>query len=136
MANPTAIESFTISGDLYSKQDEIWVGEALPNATTKLSDAFKLGQTMAGVEVKVVCSTAGTATAAIQIDLQTSATSGGTYTTQVSKTQALGAIAAGDELARLILPKEVEDELYAKILITTTADESAIDVDAYLVPVA
>jgi hypothetical protein len=88
---------------------------------------------MGGVEVKVVCSTAGTLTAAVQIDLQTSATEAGTYATQISKTQALGAIAVGDELARFILPREVVDQLYTKILVTTTADESAIDVDAYLV---
>ena len=132
----TAIENGVIGSDLKSAPDQIWIGEALPNATTKLSSAFKLGQTMGGVEVKVVCSTAGTATAAIKIELQTSATSGGSYVTQVEKTQALGAIAVGDELARFILPREVVDQLYTKILITTTADESAIDVDAYLVYVS
>lgn len=127
----TAITSATISSDLKAAPDAIWTGEALPDSTTKLSDAFKLGQTMGGVEIKVVCSTGGTATAAIQVDLQTSATATGTYTTQVSKTQALGAIAAGDEIARLILPREVTGELYAKVLLTTTEDESAIKVDAY-----
>lgn len=132
----TAIENATISGDLKSAPDQIWTGEALPNATNKLSDAFKLGQTMGGVEVKVVVSTAGTLTAATVIELQTSATEGGTYVTQVQKTQALGAVTVGDEIAKLVLPREVADQLYTKIKITTTADESAVEVDAYIVYVS
>ena len=126
-----AITDATISSDLKANPDQIWTAEALPDTTTKLSDAFKLGQTMGGVEVKVVCETGGTLTAAVQFDLQTSATSGGTYVTRVSKTQPLGAIVAGDELAGLILPRDVCDELYAKILITTTDSEQAMKVDAY-----
>lgn len=129
----TDIVDAVISSDLKFDPDQIWTAEALPASTTKLSAAFKLGQTMGGVEVKVVCQTGVTLTAALQIDLQTSATSGGTYATQVTSIVPLGAIAAGDELARLILPREVADELYSKILLTTTADESLGKVDAYIV---
>jgi len=124
-----------ISGDLKSYPDAIFTAEALPNATNKLSDAFLLGQTNAGCEIKVVCETGGTLTAAVLVELQTSATSGGTYVTQVSKTVPLGAIVAGDMLAGLILPKEINDQCYSKVKITTTADESAMKVDTYIVRV-
>jgi negative regulator of sigma E activity len=129
----TAITSAVISSDLKADPDQIWTAEALPNSTTKLSSAFKLGQTLGGVEVKVVCATAGTLTAALNVEVQTSATSGGTYATQGQQTTALGAIVVGQELGRFILPREVEGELYTKVALITTDTEAAMAVDAYLV---
>jgi negative regulator of sigma E activity len=126
-----AIVDAVISSDLKADPDQIWTAEALPNNTTKLSSAFKLGQTMGGVEIKVVCATAGTLTAALNVELQTSATSGGSYTTQGKQTTALGAIVVGQELGRFILPREVADELYAKVALITTDTEAAMAVDAY-----
>lgn len=117
--------------DLKSKPDEIFKDEALPNASNVLSDGFLLGQTLGGVEIKTVCSTAGTLTANVVVELQTSETVDGTYVTKARMTQALGAIAKGDVLAGLILPREVVGEVFAKVKITTTADESAITVDTY-----
>jgi hypothetical protein len=132
----TAITSHTIGSDLKSKPDEIWSAETLPAGTTKLSDAFLLGGTVGGVEVKVVCETGKTLTGSLTIKLQTSATSGGTYADVVSATEVIDAttvIAAGDELARFVLPREVVDTMYTKIELVTSADDSAAKVDAYLV---
>jgi len=130
----TPIVDHTIGSDLKATPDAIWTAEALPDSTAASSDAFLLGQTVAGVEVKVVVDTGVTLTAALLIELQTCATSGGTYVTQVAKTVALGAIAAGDELAGLVLGREVSD-MYAKVKLTTTEDESAGKVDAYMVAI-
>lgn len=131
----TPIVDSTIGSDLKADPDQIWTAEALPDSTTKLSSAFKLGQTMGGVEVKVVVATAGTLTAALDVEVQTSATEGGTYVTQGKQTTALGAIAVGDEVGRFILPREVSGELYTKVALITTDNEVAMAVDAYLVQV-
>lgn len=125
------ITESTISSDLKSVPDQIWTAQALPNATTLNSDVFKLGQTMGGVETKVVVETAGTLTAAVTIRLQVSDASDGTFVTENAVTVPLGAVAVGDEIARMILAREVCDKLYARVQIVTTADESAIKVDAY-----
>ncbi|MCP5004925.1 MAG: hypothetical protein GY941_13450 [Planctomycetes bacterium] len=125
-----------ISTDLKSYSDAIFTAEALPNNTSKLSSAFTLGQTLAGCEVKVICETATTVAAGgVLVELQTSATSDGTYVTQVSKTVPAGAIVAGDFLAGLILPKELNDQLFTKVKLTTTATQATGKVDAYIVRV-
>ena len=124
-----------ISGDLKSYPEAIWTAEALPKNTNKSSSAFKLGQTNAQCEVKVVCQTGTTLGADLLIELQTSATEGGTYATEVSKTVAAGAIVAEDVLAGLILPKEAEGKLYSKVKLTLGAAETTGKVDAYIVRV-
>jgi hypothetical protein len=131
-----AIENGTIGEDLRSQPDQIWTAEAIPNNTNVSSTAFKLGQTMAGVEIKVVCETGTTLASDLLIELQTSATEGGSYVTEVSTTVAAGAIVAGDELAKLILPREVADKIYSKIKLTTTAVQATGKVDAYPVLVS
>lgn len=128
---PITIVNATISSDLKANPDQIWAAEALPSNTTKLSSEFKLGQTMGGVEVKVVCETGGTLTAALNIHLQTATTSGGSFATLLTQTVAIGAITAQQELARFIIPREVSDRMYTKIALVTTANESAMKVDAY-----
>jgi len=129
----TAIVDHTIGSDLKAFPDQIWTAEALPNNTNKSSDAFLLGQTVGGVEVKVVCETATTLAGDLLIELQTSATSGGSYVTQVSHTAAAGAIVAGDELAKFILPREVVDQMYTKVKLTIGAVQASGKVDAYMV---
>lgn len=130
------IEDAVISSPLKNDESIYWEAEALPSNTSKLSDAFKLGQTMAGCEVRIDCETGTTLASDLLIELQTSATSTGTYTTKVSKTIAAGAIVAGDNLAGLILPREVKDELYTKIKLTTSATQATGKVNAYLVIVS
>ena len=124
-----------ISGDLKSYPDAIFTAEAIPSNTNTLSSAFLLGQTNAGCEVKVVCETGTTLASDLLIELQTSATEGGTYATQVSQTVAAGAIVANDMLAGLILPKEINDQCYTKVKLTTTAVQATGKVDTYIVRV-
>jgi hypothetical protein len=127
-----AIETGTIGEDLRSQPDQIWTAEALPNTTTKTSGEFKLGQTMGGVEVKVKVVAGATLAGDVTVELQTSAVSGSGYATKVSKTTiATTVLATGDDLAGLILPREVCDELYAVIKITTAGADQAVTVDAY-----
>lgn len=132
-----AITDGTIGEDLRSQPDQIYTAEAIPNSTTSLSPAFLLGQTMAGVEIKVVCNVGATLIGTgLLIELQTSATEGGTYATAVSKTVPTGAIVAGDMLAGLILPREEVDKMYTKIKMTTSAAQATGSVDAYPVIVS
>jgi len=127
-----AIIDGIIGEDLRSQPDQIYTAEAIPNSTTSLSSAFLLGQTMGGVEIKVVCNVGATLIGTgLLIELQTSATTGGTYVTQVSKTVPTGAIVAGDMLAGLILPREVSDEMFTKVKMTTTAAQATGSVDVY-----
>ena len=131
---PKAIVDTKLSGDLIANPDVIWSAEALPSSTTKVSDEFKLGQTMAGVEIKVVAVAGATLVGALTIELQTSATTGTGYATQLTSSFiATDVIATGDELARFILPREVVDELYTVVKLTTTGADEAITVDAYQV---
>jgi hypothetical protein len=127
-----AIKDTKLSGDLIANPDIIWSAEALPNAGTKNSADFKLGQTMAGVEIKVVAVAGATLIGALTIELQTSSEKATGYVTQVATSLiATTVIAAGDEIARLILPREIVDQLYSVVKLTTTAADQAITVDAY-----
>ena len=131
---PKAIVDTKLSGDLIANPDVIWSAEALPSSTTKVSSEFLLGQTMAGVEIKVVAVAGATLVGALTIELQTSATTGTGYATQLTSSFiATDVIATGDELARFILPREVVDELYTVVKLTTTGADEAITVDAYQV---
>ena len=133
----TPIVDTKLSGDLIANPDVIWSAEALPSSTTKQSAEFLLGQTMAGVEIKVVAVAGATLVGALTIELQTSATKGSGYATQLASSFiATNVIATGDELARFVLPREVVDELYTVVKLTTTAADEAITVDAYQVMVS
>lgn len=131
----TDITSATISSPLKSDDTIYWSGEALPNNTNKSTAAFKLGQTMAGCEIRVDCETGTTLAGDLLIELQTCATSDGTFVTKVAKTVEAGAIVAGNNLAGLILPREVKDELYGKVKVTIGAVQATGAVDAYMVMV-
>jgi len=129
---PKEIVDTKLSGDLIANPDVIWSGEALANAGTITSGAFKLGQTLGGVEVKVVTNTGGTLAGNVTVELKLSATEDGSYVTESSDLVNLGTVLAdGDDIARFILPREIEDLLYAKLAITTAGADQAILVDAY-----
>lgn len=130
----TPIVDATISSDLKAAPDQIWSAEALANTGTITSNAFKLGQTMGGVEVKVVAVAGATLVGNVTIELKTSDAAGGTYATEIDTLiTATTVVAAGDELARFILPREISGKLYSKVAITTAAADQAVTVDAYLV---
>lgn len=122
------------NNDLNAGPDKIFRGQALPNNSNTSSSAFRLGNVQGGNEIKVVVATAGTLTAALTVEVQSSATEGGSYTTVDGGTftTALGAITLGQELAKYIPPKETTD-MFFKVKLTTTANESAMAVDSYLV---
>ena len=132
----TEIIDYTIGSDLKAGPDQIFTAQALADTGTVTSNAFILGNPMGRNEVKVTVATAGSLTAALTINIQTSATSDGSFTTVESFTIPLGAITAGQVLASYIPVRESEDELYSKITLVTTDDESAMAVDAYLVYVS
>ena len=137
----TAITSHTIGSDLKCDPDAIWEGTHLGSTATITSDAFLLGGVAGGVEIKVVCETGFTLPQAedLVMVLQTSATLAGTYAayTEVVITGATGdtVFAVGDEIFRLIPDKEMVDQIYSKLTITTASDLSAGAVDAYFVAV-
>jgi hypothetical protein len=128
------IETTKISSDLHSEQDLIFSATALPNATTASSSAFRFGNTMGRNEIKAIVETAGTLTAALTIEVQSSATETGSFVTVPGGTftTALGAVAAGAELLKYIAPRETTNQWF-KLKVTTTEDESAIAIDAYIV---
>jgi len=132
-----AIETTELGVDLNAGPDKIFRAQALPSTSNTSSSAFRLGNPMGRNEVKVVVNTAGTLTAALTIEIQTSATEGGSYVTVAGGTftVAIGAIVVGQDLAKYIPPRESTD-LFTKIKLTTTANESAMKVDAYLVYVS
>jgi hypothetical protein len=128
----TPIVDAVISSDLKADPDQIWAAQALANTGTITSDEFILGQTMGGVEIKVVVVAGATLNADVTIELKTSATTGTGYATKLTEVVAgTTVLAAGDEIARFILPREVSDEIYTTLDITTAGADQAVTVDAY-----
>ena len=131
-----ALSTATISEKwLKFDPDAIWSGEALPNADSKESDEFMVGFDQGGVAVRVVANTAISIadTESLTIELLHSATSGGSTTTVTlySETASGGTIdfAAGAEIVEYVAG---DIGPYAKLKVTTTADESSETVDAYV----
>ena len=121
-----------ISSDLKAAPDQIWEAQALADTGSILSNAFVLGQTMGGTEIKVVVVAGATLAGNVTIELKTSDAEAGTYVTQISEIiTATTVVAAGDELARFILPREVNGQIYTKVAITTAGSDQAVTVDAY-----
>lgn len=128
----TQIVDAVISSDLKADPDQIWSAQALADTGTINSSEFVLGQTMGGVEVKVVVVAGATLAGNVTIELKTSSVTGGAYTTALSELiTATTVLATGDEIARFILPREVSDQLYTTLAITTAGSDQAVTVDAY-----
>ncbi len=123
--------------DLNAGPDKIFRANALPTSTTLLSSAFRLGNPMGRNEVKVVVETGGTLGADVTFEIQSSSTEAGSYATVAGGlfTAAAGAIVTGDDLVKYIPPRETTD-MWFKILVTTTTDEVAKTVNAYIVYVS
>lgn len=134
----TPIETTVLSGDLVSAPDNIWTAEAITTAPIT-SGEFILGQTMAGVEIKVKAAAAMTIVdgETVTMEVQTSATSGGTFVTYSahSVTGATGntVLAAGDTLVTAVMDRELSGEIYTKIVLTPDTTSLASSVDADLV---
>lgn len=136
----TTLSTGTISEVARFDPDAIWSAEALPNATSKTSSAFKLGGAQGGIQVDLKTIEAVTVGAAetFTVVLQTSATSTGTFADHATiyATPAAGeTIAADTEFASYI--KDIGDDLqWAKLVVTASENLSASTVDAYLTKVA
>jgi hypothetical protein len=127
----------SVSERLQNRQDLIWAAEALPNATAKTSDAFRLGCTQDGVVVAVAANTAISIadTKGLKIEVEYSSTEAFTATDgtivllDVTASGSAETWAAGDLLGEIAIQ---EKGLWARVKVTTTADESSEKVDAYL----
>jgi len=116
--------------------DSIWDGEALPNATTKTSSEFEVGKDQGKVSVAVRANTAISIAdgESLTLTLQKASASGGTFADEVQFYDATGdgaviAFAAGDIIAEII---PGSTDIYKKIVVETSADESSEDIDAFL----
>lgn len=137
--NPKAITDTTIGEDLKAYEDYFFKAEALPNATAKTSDALRIGGSHAGLEIKTVADTAITiaATETLLVEIQTSTTESGTYTTVFSETitGAPTTIAVGDEVHTPWVPNvegDLNNIMWAKVKITASADQSGAAVNSYI----
>jgi len=134
----TPIVDSKISSDLKADPDAIFTNEALPQNTSVTSGVFKLGQTLGGVEVKLAFADAGQFNDTATIDVQTSATEAGTFVSQAKYTYApdggSATVVAGEAIGGLILPRELSDQMYTRVVVTTT-DTQSLSFDAYLVMV-
>jgi hypothetical protein len=129
------IETTEIGRDLRSAPDQIFAEQILTSTSTVSSGEFKLGNTMGGVEIKIVATTVHTLVAALTINLLTSAVAGGTKNSTLdTATVALGTVTAvGDVLYKFIAPRENIGEIYTQLDLVTTDNEAALKVDAYMV---
>ena len=131
---PKAIVDTKLSGDLIANPDVIWSAEALPDSTTKLSEEFTLGQTLAGVEIKVVAVAGATLAGTLDIELQSALESGGSFVTERKESYGIGdVIAAGDDIAKFIIPRErsVSAGMFSILKLSTSDSDQAVTVDAY-----
>jgi hypothetical protein len=133
------IKDTQLGQDLVSYDDAIFRAEDIAAADTFLSSEFRLGNTDAGVEVKMVATSAFTLldTKTITFSLQTAAASGGSFAKLVEfgKVTASGDtdIAVGDVLASYILPTEEVGKPWAKVEAITDAAQAGALLDGYIV---
>ena len=124
-----------IGGDAYFQGDMFFSGTALADTGATTSGEFLLAQTLGSSELKIMANGA-VATGVgetLVVSVQTSATSGGSFTEVFSATiPASTTIADGEVVASYIAPREVED-IYTKVVITSDYDASALNVDGYTV---
>jgi len=143
--NPKALATHTIGEDLKSADDYLFEAEALPNATSKTSTAIRIGGTHAGVEIKSVADTAATIaeddtlTFAIQVSSDSTDGTDGTFATVFSETITGAAgdttVAVGESFHEPWVPNvegDNSDVMWAKVVVTASADQSASDVNTYI----
>jgi hypothetical protein len=130
----TAITSGTIGGDLYANPDLIFDDQNLANAGATTSSEFLLAQTMGKTQINIIAGTDAISTGdTYVITIITAPTSGGTFdNTILSQNVTVTTVDAGDPVAQIAIPREV-DECYAKLVITTTGDSTSDEVTAYQV---
>lgn len=135
----TEIEDHTIGSDLKATPDEIWAAFPLEDTGTITSSEFLFGQVVGGMEVKVTVDTAFTLPDAedLVFEFLTATETAGSFSAYATQTLTGGtggtAYVAGDELFRYVPDREMVDQIYTKIAITTASDLIAGKVDAYLV---
>ena len=131
-----AIATNEIGGDLYCEGDLIFEDQNLANADATTSSEFLLAQTMGAAQINIVAGAAGIATGdTYVVAVITAPESGGTFdNTAISQNVTVTTVAAGEPVAQIAVPRE-EDEIYAKLVITTTGDSTADEVTAYQVGV-
>lgn len=130
----TAITSATISREWTRfAPDAIWSAQALPNATTLDSSEFMVGldQGSVGIQIEADTTVAIAAGQELLIELFSGSVSGTYDTTQAMfKASAAGHTFEIDDEIVGFIPEDVGP--YCKIRITTDADESGDDINAYL----
>lgn len=116
--------------------DYIYEAAALPNATDATSDVFKAGKTQGGVQVNVQADTtvdiADGESLKIELLYDTSETGDFTDSVVIYDETASGAainFAADEYIIKYIPTDDVES--YNKLKITTSADESGDDINAF-----
>lgn len=121
--------------------DYIYEAAALPNATDATSDVFKMGRTQGGVQLNVQADTtvdiADGESLTIELLYDTSETGDYADSVVIYDETASGAainFAIDDYIIKYIASDDVES--YNKLKITTSADESGDDINAFLSVVA
>jgi hypothetical protein len=121
--------------------DYIYEAAALPNATDATSSTFKMGRTQGGVQLTVQADTtvniADGQSLKIELLHDTSATGDFADSVVIYDETASGsaiAFAVDATIIKYIAPDDVES--YNKLKITTSADESGDDINAFLSCVA
>jgi hypothetical protein len=133
-----SIADTQLGQDLTAYDDAIFRAEDIAAADTFLSDEFRLGNTDAGVEIKMVAGSAFTLadTKTITFNFQTAAL-GGSFVelTEFGKVTASGAtaIAKGDVLASYILPVENTGRPRAKVQVITDDAQTGALLEGYIV---
>ena len=129
--------SGTISSDAKFAPDEIWSAEALPNATSKLSDVFMFGEIQDALEVVVLANTniSIADTERLAIELHGSATRTGTFAKEAvlyDETADGDAIefTAGDVIGILASNRGLSP--FNKLNVICTGNESSEKIDAYI----
>lgn len=131
-----AIATNEIGKDLYAAGDLIFENQNLADTGATTSSEFLLAQTMGGAQINIVAGADAIATGdTYVITIITAPASGGTFdNTIISQNVTVTTVAAGEPVAQIAIPREVE-ECYAKLVITTTGDSTADEVTAYQVGV-
>lgn len=133
--------SGSISDPFKFAPDAVFDATALGNAAAITSSAFKFGGSQSGVQLNILANTAISIadTKAITVSLLTDTAEDGSFATEkvlftVTAATTPETWAIGDTIVKYVSTEE--DLQWAKVKVTTTADESSEKIDGYLTYIA
>jgi len=127
----------TLGGRVKAHGDSVFDAQALPNATTVTSSAFKFGKSQSGVELVVSANTniSIADSKQLKVEILYDTADDGSFASSkvvydVTASGSAVTFAVNDVISATVPDKAIET--WAKVKVTTTANESSEKIDAFI----